>query len=207
VCTDPQFCTDYQSTCVDAGLGTAYPSCATNVAAMAAGVSGDTGGDTSACRAYHLGVAKTTDPDVHCPHASAGGGGVCVAPPFCDSYQTTCVDTGLAAAYPSCTANLAAMSPGTAGATSGDTAACRAYHLSVATTTDPSVHCPHASAGGGGVCVSAGFCSDYQTTCVATGLSDAYGSCAADIAAMSGGSTGATSGNTAACRAYHLSVP
>jgi len=56
----------------------AWDSCEADFAAFAEGVADDTSGDTQACRNYHLGVASQQDPDVHCPHASADGGGVCI---------------------------------------------------------------------------------------------------------------------------------
>jgi hypothetical protein len=47
----------------------------------------DTDGDTAQCRLYHIEVANT-DPRLHCPHASPGGGGVCVPreSSACDTY-------------------------------------------------------------------------------------------------------------------------
>ena len=42
-----------------------------------AGTTGDTTGNTLACRLYHVGAAAD-DPNLHCPHASADGGGQCV---------------------------------------------------------------------------------------------------------------------------------
>ena len=145
VCVGPEtFCAQYQSTCVDTGLSSAFTSCAADYMALAAGSSGDTSGDTAACREYHLGVAMTTDPDVHCPHAGPDGGGVCVGPEtFCPTYQATCVDTGLSSAYADCVSDVSNLAAGTAGDTSGNTAACRDYHLGVALTTDPDGECDH----------------------------------------------------------------
>ena len=71
------FCTTFDSVCVSASLGTPYTDCLTEVAAMALGTSSDTSGDTFSCRGYHLYVATLQDPEVHCPHAAADGGGVC----------------------------------------------------------------------------------------------------------------------------------
>jgi len=42
------------------------------------GEEGDTSGDSVQCRIYHAGALAAADPAVHCPHASPGGGGVCV---------------------------------------------------------------------------------------------------------------------------------
>ena len=209
ICVGPEtFCANYKTTCVDTGLSSAFSSCTQHFTDLAQGSAGDTSGDTKVCREYHLGVAMTTDPDVHCPHAGPDGGGVCVGPQtFCAQYQSTCVDAGLSSAYTDCAADYNAMTAGTGGDTSGDTAACREYHLGVAVTTDPSVHCPHAGPSGGSVCVgSETFCSQYQSTCVDAGHSLAYTDCATEYNAMTAGTDGDVSGDTAACREYHLGV-
>jgi hypothetical protein len=49
------------------------------------------------------------------------------------------------------TCNGASWSIGTAGATSGNSIACRTYHAGAA-AGDPATHCPHAGPTGGGVC-------------------------------------------------------
>ena len=88
------------------------------IAHLKLGASGDSSGDTLACRVFHLGLA-TASADAattHCPHASASGGGVCVsaqATSFCSSYDSTCASTGKGAAYSDCTADVTAMSAGT----------------------------------------------------------------------------------------------
>ena len=106
-------------------------------------------------------TASATNPQIHCAHAGPDGGGVCV-PAFCESYETVCVIPGHSAPFSDCPAAYGSMDPGTAGDISGDTAACREYHLGVALTS-PDVHCPHASPDGGGVCVPS-FCASYQST-------------------------------------------
>ena len=92
-----KFCTDYTDKCSSESGG--YSDCLNNVAAMAAGKEGDTGGHTFACREYHLGAALGGTAgaiDTHCPHASPDGGLVCVPTPteqkeaFCKSYTSTC---------------------------------------------------------------------------------------------------------------------
>ncbi len=71
---------------------------------------------------------------------------------FCASYDPMCVATSLSAAYGDCVAEVTAMAVGTEGDTSGNTFACRSYHLQAA-LADAATHCPHAAADGGGVCV------------------------------------------------------
>ena len=103
------------------------------------------------------------------------------------------------------------MSPmGDAGATSGNSQACRDYHLGAAImSSDAPLHCPHAS--GEAVCVDEEptaadmFCMQYMATC---SMYDSFnGDMAMCVMAYNSapmGSTGATSGNSQACRDYHL---
>ena len=76
---------------------------------------------------------------------------------FCINYNATCSDPKHSVPYGDCVKEFKAMDKGVAGATSGDTQACREYHLSIAmSSTNPEIadlHCPHASSFGGGVCV------------------------------------------------------
>ena len=75
--------------------------------------------------------------------------------------------------------------------------------VAASSPSNAAIHCPHASLDGGGVC-TADFCGDYQTTCAATGAGTAYTDCASQTSSMAAGISGATSGDTLACRAYHL---
>lgn len=65
-----------------------------------------------------------------------------------------------------CVSIVTAMAPGVENATSGNTLACRQYHLKVAGTSNvtQAVHCPHASPDGGGVCVDASTTKPPTTT-------------------------------------------
>ncbi len=128
--------------------------------------------------------------------------------------MTTC--TGSNAQFTSqasCEGTCSAWMAGTAGATSGNTLACRGYHLGVAATgtAAAATHCPHAGPGGGGACGAncEGFCTVAQAKCA--------GQFADNTACMTAcsGFTNATamytsmgngSGNTFACRLYHLTV-
>ena len=110
----------------------------------ASGSAEDTSGATQGCYEYHLSVAQTMEPEVHCPHAT--GAEVCVASEravsFCDNYVGTC---GEWMGNARCTDWFDAAAPGTADDTSGATQGCYEYHLSVAQTMEPEVHCPHAA--------------------------------------------------------------
>lgn len=118
--------------------------CMASCAAFPEGMASDTTGNTVGCRAYHAGAAAM-DAAVHCVHAGPGGDGACGA--NCDGYcsialkacgdkyademtcKTACEGFTDEVAY-------------SAKATTGDSLACRLYHLTVA-TVDPAVHCDH----------------------------------------------------------------
>jgi hypothetical protein len=120
------------------------------------GATGDQGTNSVACRQYHAG---NTPPATHCPHAGAYGGGVCGqrCEAFCAIALATCIgdagppDSGPLASNAACMAECAlwnATDPSTpSGPTTGNTLACREYHLRAANGTGPTsaqVHCPHA---------------------------------------------------------------
>lgn len=81
--------------------------------------------------------------------ASAGSGGSGGAPSaacttFCGDEETVCMFTGANAAYASkaeCLSACATFTPGTGN--SGNTLACRQYHVTNAKTMGADVHCPH----------------------------------------------------------------
>lgn len=120
--------------------------------------SGPASGHSIGCRTYHGGAPAVDDPVMHCPHAGETGANVCGT--WCDVYcgMAMNVCTGGDAIYGSmdeCMSACGALdTSGELGATSGDTMQCRLYHLGVAIREDdPAMHCPHAAADGGGVCV------------------------------------------------------
>merc|ERR1719183_571698 len=87
---------------------------------------------------------------------------------FCDGYFSTCSMYNSFMSVSECRMTYDATPAGTAGATSGDSQACRDYHLGAA-VSDAALHCPHAS--GLAVCVADGsteavmFCDGYFSTC------------------------------------------
>ena len=101
---------------------------------------------------------------------TGGGGGDAPAALSCDAYcalnVATCKDAQ--AQYvdvATCKAMCAKMTPGTKGATSGDTLGCRDYHTNAAAGTagaagDPATHCPHSGAYGASVCGDS-RCADF----------------------------------------------
>jgi hypothetical protein len=124
-----------------------------------AGTAGDVNGNTLACHQYHVDLATGGDAvakDTHCPHASPSGGGVCgtTCDAFCSAAVATCGTEYADAA--ACSTACAGFAAGAAGATSGDSLACRQYHVGLATTSSANAdtHCPHAGPSGGGICVA-----------------------------------------------------
>ena len=71
------FCSRFDATC--GGGDYKWESCADEFSKLAAG-SGNGQANTQACRVYHLKLAEASakDAEVHCPHASKAGTGVCV---------------------------------------------------------------------------------------------------------------------------------
>ncbi len=115
------------------------------------GTPGAMAGDTTECRVYHTGAAAS-DAATHCPHGGPFGGGVCGADQcevFCAAVVLLC--TGDDEIYSSeadcltdCDAFAGKDTPFVGNpADATDSFACRAYHLTAA-STNPAVHCQHA---------------------------------------------------------------
>ena len=126
------------------------------------GVSEDVAGDTLGCRTYHVTVASSTDPALHCPHAGPSGDGVCVAEEapdctlYCSRYFNNCTgELGVYVDEADCLAQCEPWYPGSSGDTQGDSIGCRAYYAGLA-AGDPQTHCPSAGPGGGDQCVLPG---------------------------------------------------
>lgn len=118
--------------------------CETSCAAFAPGSPGDTSGNSLACRHYHAGAAAMAN-DVHCGHAGPGGDMACGSncEGFCAIAGKYCPD-----AWPDNDACIVACSGFAtdevydANDVSGDTFACRLYHVTAA-SLDPATHCAH----------------------------------------------------------------
>ena len=153
---------------IDFGDSTCEDTCA----AMTEGTTGDTDGNTVACRIYHLTVAADA-PGAHCPHGNPAGGSDAAGFPctdpvpgpsdacveYCNLATTNCTeDNAIDFGDSTCEDTCAAMTEGTTGDTDGNTVACRIYHLTVAADA-PGAHCPHGNPAGGSD--AAGFpCTD-----------------------------------------------
>jgi hypothetical protein len=131
---------------------------------------------------------------------------------YCDQIATNC--SGALTQYTNldgCLAICGSFDQGAAGAMSGNSLECRAYHAGAA-LGDPDTHCVHAGPGGAGVCGDncEGFCTVVLGAC--TGANEAYASMAECMTACDGfADTEAfdvsdVAGDTLACRLYHASV-
>lgn len=154
------YCDIYKTACVDVSEYDNDAACLAQCNQWPVGEANATGGDSLGCRLYHVTVASTTDPLVHCPHAGPSGDGVCVdaAAPTCDAYcskyfANCTADLNLYNDMADCMTQCAAWYPGNVADAGGDTVGCRLYHAGAA-MADAMTHCPHAGPGGGGVCVT-----------------------------------------------------
>lgn len=158
--TCENYCALYATGCADFSEYANDQDCLSQCKQWPPGIAGETAGDSLGCRLYHVGVANTTDPDVHCPHSGPTGDGVCVAKDaplcqdYCDTYLKNCTDKlNLYIDAADCLAQCGEWYPGTYADTTGDTVGCRLYHAGVA-MADANTHCPHAGPGGAMVCVA-----------------------------------------------------
>ena len=171
------------------------------------GRDGDTVGDSVHCRIYHASFPAQADSVFHCPHAAPDGGGVCEGPALCEQYCDAMLEN-CAGAYPdehSCLM-ACALFPANAPpeAQEGNSAQCRLYHAGVA-ADDPALHCPHASAHGGGVCGSycENYCSLVNETC--DGLFPDVATCLAECEQLpSDGASDALDEDSVQCRVNQI---
>lgn len=145
------YCTFLNMACTGGNAQIADPTCTALCNALGAqnlGTLNDTASDTIGCRIYHSCAASmsATNAAVHCPHAgiwSAGDtcGTQCDA--FCQINFAVC--TGQNAAFTGmneCLSKCGMWAPGTSGATSGNSRACREHYLELA-TTNAATNCPN----------------------------------------------------------------
>jgi hypothetical protein len=131
--------------------------CQAVCAHLPVGTLGDTSGNTLGCRAYHAGVPAQMDPQTHCPHAGPLGAFVCGedCESFCLIAVATCGNQptppyeGQEHCLKECSLFVGTdMVPYNTTVTSGNSLACRMYHLTVAASgaDNAQVHCPHVAA-------------------------------------------------------------
>lgn len=159
--TADNFCSVFDEVCADESV--AYSDCAADFTTHAVGNAGAVGGDSQECRIYHLGVARSTDASVHCPHAAKDGDGVCAAQTavtstnFCTKFDSIC--GSITTPYTNCSNDFAAFDSGDSDE-EGDTQTCRIYYLGLAATNDTSINCANAAEKGGTTCAADTASSD-----------------------------------------------
>ncbi len=149
------YCTEIMANCT--GDVAQYPTdaaCKGVCATFDPGTLADTDGATLGCHLYHGGAPAVSNAATHCPHAGPLGDGTCgddcanfceiavgvcgtqPTPPYADAAEcmTAC------SSFPDTTAV-----PFNTSVTSGDSLACRMYHLTAAaqSAADATTHCPH----------------------------------------------------------------
>lgn len=144
---------------------------------------------------------------VDAPNGDATGSTVdCTA--YCTAIQSACTGANVQyASAASCIASCMHLPAGTAGATSGNTLACRTMHTQLAQGA-PSTHCVHAGPSGGATCGTTceGFCAIAAASCP-TEYPPA--SCATDCAALQATppyNATITTGDSVECRLYYATL-
>ena len=186
--------------------------------------------DTFSCREHYLVGAKATsgvpaEQQKACKRTTLLGGDMCGSSlkrrksAFCVKFNKHCWPAhspfpdapfeGEAGVWTACEEAVLAMKPGTAGDSTGDTFACREYHVDTALRDKAfTTHCPHAGTLGGGVCADDvgkskwAFMQSFNKAC--KGISDAYTALDAKALAVVGSKQ--TTGNSLECRQYHLAA-
>jgi len=132
---------------------------------------------------------------------------------YCGIYLDACADFSEYANEQDCMDNCAQWPIGTAADTGNDSLGCRIYHATVASGTDPEMHCPHAGPSGAATCVAADAptCDLY--------CSRVFGNCSGDLntfvdmadcmdqcSAWYPGTEGDVDGHTVGCHSYHANA-
>jgi hypothetical protein len=153
------YCSIYMDACQDFSEYANAQHCLDHCAQWPVGEPADTMHDSLGCRTYHVTVASTTDPTLHCPHSGPSGDHTCIAEDaptcdvYCSRYFTNCTDDlNQWASMDECMTECDLWYPGTTGDTEGHTVGCRAYWANLA-KGDPELNCGNAGPGGGDVCV------------------------------------------------------
>jgi hypothetical protein len=163
--TCDNYCAEIQANCT--GANAQYPDvahCMGTCAAFAPGTAADQSGNTLGCRIYHAGAPSMMTPGTHCVHAgpggdltSATGAGTCGDPctSFCTIEIKACGSkdaplTGITAQYQNMAACMTACSgfdktKAYSTSASGDSLACRLYHVTNASVSSMTAmtHCAH----------------------------------------------------------------
>ena len=156
--TCDDYCAEVEANCT--GDNAQYPTteaCKGVCATFDPGTLADMSGATLGCHLYHGGAPAAGTPATHCPHAGPLGGGACGedCANFCEIAVAVCGSQGTPPYSDAAACMTACMSfpdttavPYNTSVSSGDSLACRMYHLTVAATSaaDAATHCPHIAA-------------------------------------------------------------
>jgi hypothetical protein len=155
------YCSIYMDACQDYSEYANAQHCLDHCGQWPIGAVEDTAADSLGCRTYHVTVASSTDPHLHCPHSGPSGEATCVdadAPTcdlYCTRYFSNCTDDlNLWADMDMCLAQCGLWYAGSVADTVGHTIGCRAYYANLA-AGDAEANCIHAGPGGGEQCVLA----------------------------------------------------
>ena len=156
----------------------------------------------------------STDPTTETTDDSTTtGGGELSCEAYCATYVTACKDFSEYDNEAACLAQCGQWPVGDPAAIDGDSLGCRTYHVTVASGTEPNVHCPHAGPSGAGVCVSpdaptcADYCGVYFDNCKDNlNLYDDEADCLATCASWYPGIKDEVVRDTVGCREYHANA-
>ncbi|MCX4244509.1 hypothetical protein [Paraliomyxa miuraensis] len=181
------------------------------------GASGSTGmemdGSTGSSNGSE-GSTTTNDPTTTGVDSSSGGPPIELScESYCEIYSTACPDFSEYANDQHCLDHCGQWPEGAPEDVDGDSLGCRTYHATVAGSTDPDFHCPHAGPSGAAVCVAEDaptcdlYCTRYFGNCTDDlNLWVDMDECLTECATWYPGTTTDDSGNTIGCRAYYANL-
>lgn len=156
------------------------------------------------------GTGTTDDPSTDDTAPESTGSAEVSCEEYCSVYAASCVDHTEYANEQDCMDNCAQWPVGEAADTAVDSLGCRLYHATVAGSTDPEMHCPHAGPSGDATCVNADsptcdvYCMRYFESC--EGNLNAFADeaeCMAECSTWYAGTFKDTEGHTIGCHSYH----
>lgn len=200
---------------MDGGTSDAMPSTSDSgpegTSSVSAGDDSNDGGETSGPTTDDGTDGGGTDDG---PGGSTGGEAPALdCGSYCDIYMDACGDYSEYANTQHCVDHCGQWPLGAEEDIAGDSLGCRLYHVTVASGTDPALHCPHSGPSGDGVCWDDTapdcelYCTRYFNNC--TGELNVYedqADCLAQCEPWYPGTLDDASGHTTGCRAYYAGL-
>ncbi len=159
-------------------------------------------------------AADDMDPDDGPGDTSTGGGADLSCESYCGIYMGACTDYNAYGNMQECMDHCGQWPLGAVEDTGGDSLGCRLYHATVASGSEPAVHCPHAGPNGDSVCAEEDapdcqtYCETYMGNCTEdNGVYQDMDDCMTQCAPWYQGSVEDIAGNTVGCRTYHGGAP